>query len=389
MERLELRRSAEASFYTRREGSQNQPVLLVREGLHGADRVLLDPNQLSSDGTVALDWWFHSHDGRYVAYGTSASGSEISTLRVIETATGKLLADTIERTRAASVAWTPDSSGFYYTRYPKPGEVPAGQEVYHRQVFYHALGTASEDDPLIFAPTNPEDWPSVDLSDDGRWLLITVSQGWVKSELYLIDLERKTPPVRISPEKEFIYGGHVFRSELYVFTNEGAPRYRVMKASVEHPEREHWLEIIAQSDAVLQNIAIVGGTLVAQYEHIAISQLKLFQTIGAHVSDIAMPGIGSVTGLAADGTSRICSLGFSRSLCRRCLSHRGCVGGQRCRASLDPTAGGVRRYTSFALGKGEGSGNRSIRLRSAASLVLLKRRHRGADVHFSQKRESP
>ncbi len=82
------------------------------------------------------------------------------------------------------MAWTPDSSGFYYTRYPKPGEVPAGQEVYHRQVFYHALGTASEDHPLIFRRRIRKTGQSVDLSDDGRWLLITVSQGWVKHELY-------------------------------------------------------------------------------------------------------------------------------------------------------------------------------------------------------------
>jgi prolyl oligopeptidase len=284
-------------FYTRRDGSQNQPVLLARQGVRGQDRILIDPNQLSSDGTVALDWWYPTHDGRYVAYGTSASGSEISTLRVMETVTGKALADTIERTRAASVAWKPDNSGFYYTRYPKPGEVPAGQEVYHRRVYYHALGSAPEIDRLIFAPANPEDWPSVDLSEDGRWLLITVSQGWVKSELYLTDLEKNAAPARVSPEREFIYGGHVFDGEMYVFTNEDAPRYRVMKVSAERPEREHWREIIPQSDAVLQSIAIIGGNLIAQYEHVAISQLKIFRTSGAQVADIALPGIGSVTGL--------------------------------------------------------------------------------------------
>ena len=90
-------------FYTRREGAQNQPVLLVREGVHGKDRALVDANQMASDGTVALDWWYPSDDGKYVAYGTSHSGSEESTLYVIETATGKLLSDTIERTRFASV----------------------------------------------------------------------------------------------------------------------------------------------------------------------------------------------------------------------------------------------------------------------------------------------
>src|SRR5262249_17779538 len=113
-------------FYERRDGRQNQPVVYIREP-DGPERALVDVNALSADGTIALDWWYPADDGRYVAYGTSASGSELSTLRVIDTQSGALLADEIERTRAASVAWLPDSSGFYYTRYPRPGDVPAGE----------------------------------------------------------------------------------------------------------------------------------------------------------------------------------------------------------------------------------------------------------------------
>jgi prolyl oligopeptidase len=110
-------------------------------------QVLLDVNLLSKDGTVALDWWNASHDGKYVAYGTSESGSEMSTLHVIETATRKLLPDTIARTRGASLAWKPDDSGFYYTRYPKAGDVAAGQEMYNRHVFYHSAGQRSRERP--------------------------------------------------------------------------------------------------------------------------------------------------------------------------------------------------------------------------------------------------
>ena len=145
-------------FHTRREGTQNQPVLYVRKGVDGHDEVLVDVNTLAKDGTVALDWWVSSHDGRYVAYGTSEGGSEISTLHIIETATHKLLPDTIERTRAASLAWKPDDSGFYYTRYPKAGEVSAGQEMYNRHVFYHVLGSDPAKDPLIFGEgRDPQD----------------------------------------------------------------------------------------------------------------------------------------------------------------------------------------------------------------------------------------
>ena len=155
-------------FYTRREGTQNQAVLYVRQGLKGTDRALVDVNALAVDGTVALDWWQISHDGKYIAYGTSPSGSEKSTLRIVETATGKLLSDTIEQTRGASVAWKLDNSGFYYTRYPKPGEFPAEEENYHRRVYYHGLGGDAARDPLIFEPKDPQDWPNVALSNDGR-----------------------------------------------------------------------------------------------------------------------------------------------------------------------------------------------------------------------------
>ena len=116
-------------FYERRDGRQNQAVVYMREGRDGKDRALIDVNALSADGTIALDWWYPSEDGRYVAFGTSANGSELSTLQVINAETGSLLAENIERTRAASVAWLPDSSGFYYTRYPRPGDVPAGEEM--------------------------------------------------------------------------------------------------------------------------------------------------------------------------------------------------------------------------------------------------------------------
>ncbi len=286
-------------FHTHREGNQNQPVLYVREGVNGGfnekDRVLVDVNKLSSDGTVALDWWFSSEDGKYVAYGTSASGSEESTLRIVETATGKLLPDTIERTRFASLAWLKDSSAFYYTRNPKKGEVPAGEEVYHVKVFYHQLGSDPAKDPLVFGEgRNPQDIPSVTLSEDDRWLLIDVGEGWTKSEMYLLDLQSKNPPLEITTGKDFLYGVEFFEGKLYITTNEDAPHYRVFVADAANAKRENWKEIIPQSDAVLQNASVTGGKLLLQYEHNATSELKLFGLDGKKLSDISLPAIGSV-----------------------------------------------------------------------------------------------
>ena len=285
-------------FYTRRNGNQNQPVLLVREGLLGADRTLVDVNQLAADGTVALDWWQTSDDGKYVAYGTSPSGSEDSTLHIVATATGKLLPDTIPRARAASVAWKLDNSGFYYTRYPKKGEVPEGQDVYNRHVFYHELGADPAKDPLIFGEgRDPQDWPAVQLSNDGRWLLISVEEGWTKTELYLQDLKAGSAPMRITQGKEFLYGGEIYNGKIFITTNEDAPRYRMFAVEASAPERGNWKEIIPQTEAILRGETIVNGQLLTQYENNANSQLKLFTTGGKLLGDVALPAIGTVSGL--------------------------------------------------------------------------------------------
>ena len=282
-------------FYTRRQGSENQPVLYVREGVDGKDRVLVDVNELSADGTVALDWMHPSENGRYVAYGTSQSGSEMSTLHIIEARTGKLLPDTIERTRAASIAWELDGAGFYYTRYPKKGDVPEGQERYNRHVFYHEVGTDPEKDPLIFGQgRDPEDWPEVSLDNDGRLLLITVAQGWTKSELFLMDLKKGTPPTRITTGKNFLYSAWVYNGRLYILTNEDAPRSRVFMAEAGDYERDDWKEIIPQTGSVLRDIGVWGGKIFAQYEQNASSELKVFEIDGTRVKELALPAIGSV-----------------------------------------------------------------------------------------------
>jgi len=298
-------------FYTRREGMQNQPVLYVRKGLQGTDRALVDVNALAADGTVALDWWQISHDGKYVAYGTSPSGSEKSTLHVIETATGKLLPDTIEQTRAASVAWKLDDSGFYYTRYPKKGDVPAEEENYHRRVYYHALGGDAAKDPLIFEPKDPQDWPNVSLSNDGRWLTVVSEQGWTKSEIYLQDLHANTSLVTVIAGKNFLYSGEVFNGVMYIVTNEDAPHYKVFAARAEAPDQSHWKPVIPESeDAVLQGLSIIGGKLVAEYEKKVSSLLKIFSVEGKPLAEVPLPGIGSVAGVGGQWDSQEAFFGF-------------------------------------------------------------------------------
>ena len=300
-------------FYTRREGTQNQAVLLVREGLHGKDRALVDANKMSADGTVALDWWFPSDDGKYVAYGTSGSGSENSTLHVIESATGRLLPDTIEHTRIAQVAWKKDNSGFYYGRNPKKGEVPEGDDVYYLHIFYHQLGADAAKDPLIWGEgRNKEEILVSQLpDDDDRWLLMTAYQGSAgKNELFLRDLKAGTPPVEITSGKDFHYSCEIFRGRLYITTNEDAPHFRLFMVDAAHPARSNWKEIIPASDGILKGTAIVDGKILAEYEKNASSQLKLFDLDGKALGDVDLPGIGSIQGLGGRWDRKETFFGF-------------------------------------------------------------------------------
>jgi len=294
-------------FYTKREGRQNQAVLYVREGLHGSDRALVDVNVFDAQGMTALDWWYPSHDGKYVCFGTSENGSEISDLQVIETATGNLLPVRICRTRAASVAWKTDNSGFFYTRYPNPGDVPPGEEVYYRKVFFHSLADASDgskDQLTFFYDQDPQGWPSVTVSDDDRWLLIAVSQGWTRVNLFLKDLSSESTPLEITEGKSFLYGGEIYAGHLYLVTNEDAPRFRAFKVNLASPARETWREIIPQSSgshgAVLQAAHVIGGKLFVRYERDVTAEVKLFDLEGKWLSDVAMPGLGSLAGIGGN-----------------------------------------------------------------------------------------
>ncbi len=293
-------------FYVRREGKQNQPVLYVREGLRGADRVLLDPNALAADGTVALDWWFPSRDGRLLAYGLSEGGNEHSTLCVRDVDGGHDLPDVIDRARACSVAWLPDGTGFYYTRYPQPASVPQGEENYHRHVYFHRLGDAPARDAKVFGDGRPaEDWPHVTLSPAGRWLVVTEHQSWSKSEVYFKDLHNPDSAFVPLVEKVNALFAVTARDDcFYVHTNHGAPRYRLYRVDPLKPGREHWAELISEGPDVLNGVAAVGDTLVADYMHRAASRLSLFGKDGTFLQDVELPTLGSVTALGGewDGT---------------------------------------------------------------------------------------
>ncbi|MEB2313774.1 MAG: prolyl oligopeptidase family serine peptidase [Sorangiineae bacterium] len=299
-----VRRTADGRlryFFRRRVGSENQPILYVRDGLDGPDQPLVDPNTMSASGAVALDWYFPSKDGALLAYGTSGTGSENSMLRVRNVSTGRDLPDTIERTRYASLCWKRDGRSFYYSRYPAPGTVPTGDETLHRRIYEHVLGHPPERDRLIYGTGRaPNSFPSCSLSPNGRWLVIRESIGWNKSELFLADT---TAPrlvfTELTSRQEQLYDAFPTDETLYLRTNEGAPRYALYAVNPTNPSRDQWRPVLAEHPTdVLETVEVVGGQLLVGYAHAGVSRLERFDASGKTLGPIELPGPGASGGFS-------------------------------------------------------------------------------------------
>ncbi|HEY8195919.1 MAG TPA: prolyl oligopeptidase family serine peptidase [Gemmatimonadales bacterium] len=299
-------------FYLRRDGRQNQPVLYWRDGVDGADRVAVDPNALNEAGTTALDWYYPSEDGRLLAYGLSEDGNEESVLHLLEVGSGRDLPDRIPRMRAASVAWLPDGTGFYYTRYPAPEEVPEGEEQYHRALYFHRLGADPATDPLVLKPAAKEYWPGVSLSPDGRWLIVSVARTFDQVDLYLQDLASGGELVPIARDLPASFEGEIAHGRLFMRTNLDAPTYRLYAVDPERPERGSWREIVPpRGDAVLESVAVAGNRLALGYLERASSRLQLTDLEGGLIQDVPLPALGSLFGFGAEWDGRELFYGFS------------------------------------------------------------------------------
>lgn len=327
------RRSTRARryFYSRRDGKQNQPVLYVRDGVAGADRVLFDVNALAADGTRALDWWFPSEDGALVAYGVSDNGSEESVLHVRDVGSGRDRPDQIARTRACSLAWLPDGSGFYYTRYPAPGAVPGGDEHYHRSVFFHRLGSDPAGDVKVFGDGRDRtDWPGVDLSPDGRWLLITVAEGWSRSEIFLFDRHAPdAPPQPVVTGVDALFTVvEALNDRFYLQSNQDAPRGRIFRVDPRHPARDRWTLVVPEGADILQGAAYLRGRLAARYLVDAASRVRIFADDGKLERELPLPGLGQVTALSADRDGNELFYSFTSFLAPTTVFHHQ-AGGKR------------------------------------------------------------
>lgn len=288
-------------FWRERKAQQNQPVLYAQRGRQ-RPRVLLDPNRLNRKGTTTIDYWYASPKGTYLVYGLSEDGTELATLSVMRTATGKKMTDSIPNARYSEVAWLPDETGFFYTRYPTPGTVPKGDEMYHERLFFHALGSDSSSDPLVFGEGLPkEDMLSVEISDDGRFLAIKDEKGWSENDVYLYDIhKKKIVPVVTGMSTKFFPRFH--RGILYLRTNLGAPRYRVLAADVEYlPKRlSEWKVVVPEESDILDDITFVSDHRILSYIHNVTSQLIVTDIHGRKRRKVTLPTLGTVTGIGSE-----------------------------------------------------------------------------------------
>jgi len=287
-------------FYSRNDGLQPQSVLYVAEALDAEPRVLLDPNRLSEDGTVALVFTEVSPDGRWLAYGTSAAGSDWQEWKVRDVASGQDIADHLRWIKFSEARWTRDSGGFYYARYEEPSQGNEMEELNQgNKVYLHRLGTTQAGDELVYQRPDHPDWflePTT--SEDGRYLILTVAQGSANENMvFYRDLEAGGEVVELIAAFDASY---TFLTSdgplLYFLTDQAAPRGRIVAIDTGSPDRGSWQEIVPEQGQILEAASVVHDTIIARYLKDARAEVALFALDGAARGGLELPGLGSVSG---------------------------------------------------------------------------------------------
>lgn len=284
-------------YFFKNDGLQNQSVLYVKEAIDAEAGVLLDPNTLSEDGTVALSGTSFSNDGKYLAYTISRSGSDWREIYVINLATGRHLDDHILWAKFSGAAW--QGEGFYYSAYDAP---EAGKEFSNvnegHKIYYHKLGTPQSEDVLAYNnPREPKRFYTAGVSEDERVMFISESGAGNGNNLFIKDLKKAGSQVTpLTDDMEYIYSPiEVIGDKIYLLTNYGAPKYRIMTADISSPQLKDWKELIPESESVIYNAQVIGGKLIMTYEKDASHHAYVYTTEGAQVHEIALPTLGSVS----------------------------------------------------------------------------------------------
>ncbi|MFC4931651.1 prolyl oligopeptidase family serine peptidase [Massilia sp. GCM10023247] len=290
-------------FYTRNDGLQNQSVLYTLKNLGDEPRMLLDPNKLAADGTVALAGAEVSPDGKLLAYSTAASGSDWNEIRVRDIESGKDLDDHVKFVKFSNTAWTKDGKGFFYSRYDEPKEATKLADVnYFQKLYYHRIGTPQSADTLVYDRADQKEWGfGGQTTDDGRYLIITTTKGTApKYRVSYKDLSR--PDSKVVDLVDNFDAGYTFIDNVgtvfYFSTDRKAPKKRIVAIDISKPAESNWKEIVPESADTLAGADIINNQLVLEYLKDARSVVKVVDLKGKPVREIALPGIGTVGGLS-------------------------------------------------------------------------------------------
>jgi prolyl oligopeptidase len=295
-------------FYYENPGLKNQSVLYVQDRPGAPGRVVIDPNTLSADGTVALTALDVTRDGKLAVYGTAQSGSDWQQFQVRDVARGRDLPDTLRWIKFSGASWTDDGKGFFYSRYaePKAGEALTGVNR-NQQLYYHRLGRAQRADVLVYERPDEPDWGfGATVTDDGQYAVINVWQGTdERNRVYVIDLQNPRRPKVTSPvvkmfdkfDASYEYVGNVEQT-FYFRTNSGAPRGRIIAVNINDLRESDWRTIVPEGADALESARFVGGEIVATYLADAKSALRRFALDGTPRGEVALPGVGTVTEVA-------------------------------------------------------------------------------------------
>ena len=296
-------REGERYFFSKNDGLQNQSVIYVQEGLDGEPRVLIDPNTLSEDGTIALGGLSISDDGKKMAWATNVSGSDWRTWYVRDIDTGRDLTDKVEWSKFSGASWDEKNEGFYYSRYNAPTEGDEFEDAnYYQKLYYHKVGTPQSEDVLVYERPDQKEWGfGGDVTESGDYLILSVWMGTSpKNLLFYKDLrDPEAEFVELIDEFEADYGfvdhdGTVF----YLQTDLDAPKKRLVAVDVTNPAKSEWHEMIAEKDITLRGISMINGNeFVASYMKDAHSVVYCFDHHGHQIGELELPGIGSAGGV--------------------------------------------------------------------------------------------
>jgi prolyl oligopeptidase len=294
-------------FYSKNSGLQRQSVWHTRATLDGAESVVIDPNALSPDGSLALAGFSPSPDGRYLLYGVSEGGADWRVLYVRDLQSGKQLTDTVRWLKGGGSSWTKDGSGFFYSRFPEPEQGKQLQNaIKDEKVYYHRIGTPQSQDVFIYArPDQPEWFVGGGVTEDGKYFFVYVNRGTEpQNRLYVADLGDPMHPKVDAPIRPLFEKGDAsyfpignVGSTIYMQTDRGAPNSKLVAFDLSSPER--WRTVVPEMKNPIDQVAVFKGVIAVNYLEDVKANVRLFSFDGRAIGTIPLPGIGTVQGMSA------------------------------------------------------------------------------------------